>query len=58
MASTGYGEVITNPMHGSAMKLNAKEKEIEEKYDFSDYYNDDETDEIIDINLNDIEDMQ
>ena len=35
-----------------------KEKEIEEKYDFSDYYNDDETDEIIDINLNDIEDMQ
>ena len=58
MASTGYGEVITNPMHGSAMKLNAKEKEIEQKYDFSDYHNDDEADDIIDININDIEDMQ
>jgi hypothetical protein len=57
MVSCNYGEVITNPMYGSAMKINTKEKE-EKTYDFSDYHNDDDPDEDIDINPNDIEEMQ
>jgi hypothetical protein len=58
MVSCNYGEVITSPMYGSALKHNSKEKEVEKKYDFSDYHTDDDPDEDIEINPNDFEEMQ
>lgn len=51
MVANNYGEVTINPFSGSAVDLNAKER----TYDFSDYHNDDDTENDTDIDLNDLE---
>jgi hypothetical protein len=53
LVSMNYGDTITNPFSGSP--INKKTRDVE--YDFSDYHNDDEPENDIEIDLNNLEDM-